>query len=111
MKLREFPMTLAHVGPLHIAFAGGGYFRFFPYPMIARWTRSNPNTMTYFHPRDFDDDQPRIQGLSALRRFKAYAGLKGAHHKLNRFLCEFGGQSLGEASAKVDWEKRPSVRL
>jgi polysaccharide deacetylase family protein (PEP-CTERM system associated) len=111
MKLREFPMTLAQMGPLHIAFAGGGYFRFFPYPMIARWTRANPNTMTYFHPRDFDDGQPRVQGLSALRRFKAYAGLKGAHQKLNRFLHEFGGQSLGEAGAKVDWDQTLTVQL
>ncbi|WP_257313851.1 polysaccharide deacetylase family protein [Geothrix fuzhouensis] len=111
MQLREFPMTLAQVGPLDIAFAGGGYFRFFPYAMIARWIRANPDAMTYFHPRDFDEGQPRIQGLSALRKFKAYAGLKGAHQKLDRFLHEFGGQSLGEASARIDWDQSPLVRL
>ena len=110
-SLREFPITLVKTGPLHIAYAGGGYFRLLPYSMIARLTHTNPFTMTYFHPRDFDDGQPSVPGLSILRRFKAYVGIKGNHEKLNRFLHDFGGQSLGEACARVDWETRPSVRL
>lgn len=110
-EIREVPMTLARVGPVDLAFAGGGYFRFLPYPLIAHWTRTHPGTMTYFHPRDFDAGQPRIPGLSRIRRFKAYAGLPGAAAKLERFLDAFGGQTLAEACAAIRWEDRPLVRV
>lgn len=109
--LKELPMTLASLGPVQVAFAGGGYFRLFPYSMIARWTRLNPYTMTYFHPRDFDAEQPRIKGLSALRSFKAYAGIGGAFQKLERFLTDFGGQSLSQAEVRVEWHTKPVIRL
>ena len=38
--------------------------------------------MTYFHPRDFCNLQPRLKGLSLIRYFKAYYGLAGASKKL-----------------------------
>lgn len=110
-EIGEIPMTLARLGPMDLAFAGGGFFRFLPFSLIAHWTRTHPGTMTYFHPRDFDAGQPRIPGLSALRRFKTYAGLPGAATKLERFLDLFGGQSLSEACTEICWETRPVVRL
>jgi polysaccharide deacetylase family protein (PEP-CTERM system associated) len=110
-EIREIPMSLVSLGPLDIAFAGGGYFRFLPYPLIAQWTRTRPATMTYFHPRDFDPGQPRLPGLPLVRQFKAYAGLNGAYKKLGRFLEDFGGQSLGEATAHIDWDRTPLVQL
>lgn len=110
-SLRELPMTLARVGPVDLAFAGGGYFRFLPYRLIAHWTRTHPGTMTYFHPRDFDAGQPRIQGLSALRRFKAYAGLGGATAKLERFLDAFGGRTVGKACAEIQWDNHPILQI
>ena len=33
-SLAEFPMSVAQIGPLRIAFAGGGYLRLAPYPLI-----------------------------------------------------------------------------
>lgn len=38
--------------------------------------------MTYFHPRDFDRDQPKVQGLPMMRQFKSYVGIKGAWKKV-----------------------------
>ena len=111
MTIHEFPMTIARVGPFTAAFAGGGYFRFFPYWMIAHWTRNSKHTMTYFHPRDFDDGQPRIPGLPILRKLKAYTGINGALPKLTRFLHEFGGQPLREASASINWDQTPHVKI
>lgn len=43
--------------------------------------------MTYFHPRDFDADQPIIPGLTKLRKFKAYVGITGAISKLNAVIA------------------------
>jgi polysaccharide deacetylase family protein (PEP-CTERM system associated) len=109
--LREFPVSLAGVGPMQLAFVGGGYFRLLPLPLISHWTRRQPGPMTYFHPRDFDAGQPRIPGLSALRRFKAYVGIPGATRKLDVFIDRFGGRSLAQASSAIDWEATPLVRV
>ena len=109
--LMEFPMSLASLGPVQVAFAGGGYFRLLPLSWISRWTRASPYVMTYFHPRDFDPDQPRIQGLSPFRSFKAYVGLKGSFAKLDQYLGQFGGQSLADAQHLIDWKQAPSLQL
>ena len=108
--LMEFPVSLAG-GPLQLAFVGGGYFRLLPLPLIVRWTRKKPNTMTYFHPRDFDDEQPRVPGLSILRHFKAYVGIGGAGRKLDAFLTQFGGRSLSQACQDISWDQTPVVTL
>jgi len=109
--LKEFPVSLAGLGPLQLAFVGGGYFRLLPLALISHWTRQRPGAVTYFHPRDFDPGQPRIQGLSAARRFKAYVGIGGATRKLDRFLERFGGQTLAQASAAITWDTSPLVRV
>jgi polysaccharide deacetylase family protein (PEP-CTERM system associated) len=109
--LQEFPVSLAGIGPAQLAFVGGGYFRLLPLPLIAHWTRRRPGAVTYFHPRDFDPDQPRIPGLSLLRRFKSYVGISGATDKLDQFLARFGGQPLSRASARIPWEDTPLVRV
>ena len=45
-----------------------------------------PYVMMYFHPRDFDKNQPRWEGLTAKDRFLGYVGLKGAYGKWVRLL-------------------------
>ena len=42
--------------------------------------------MTYFHPRDFDFDQPIINDLSKIRKFKSYYGLKNSLGKLEKLI-------------------------
>ena len=107
--LLEFPVSLARLGPLRLAFVGGGYFRMLPLPLISHWTRKCPGAVTYFHPRDFDAGQPRITGLSPIRSFKAYVGIGSAARKLDLFLECFGGQTLGQACASIQWEKTEQV--
>ena len=109
--LDEFPVTMKQVGPFRAAVAGGGYFRLLPLAVIARWTSAEPYVMTYFHPRDFDPGQPVVAGLSRLRRFRSYVGLRGALAKLDGFLERFGGQSVAEAHRTVDWPTVPVVDL
>lgn len=109
--LCEFPISLSRFGPFQVAVAGGGYFRILPFSLIAHWIAGTPYNMTYFHPRDFDADQPRIQGLSSFRTFKAYTGLNNSFAKLDRFLIRFGGQSVESAHATTDWASAPVVRF
>jgi hypothetical protein len=42
--------------------------------------------MTYFHPRDFDAGQPLIPGLSKIRKFKSYTGIKKTSNKLSSII-------------------------
>lgn len=107
--LRAFPMSVKHLGTRELVFSGGGYFRLTPKPLLMRLFDRSEYTMTYFHPRDFDPEQPIAPGLSRTRRFKSYVGLKGAFGKLDTLLGRFEFITLGEAEAQIDWEKVPVV--
>ena len=67
--------------------------------------------MTYFHLRDFDTDQPMNPNLSASRRFKSYAGLRGAEAKLARLLNDFKFVDAKTAVSQVDWDTASIIRL
>lgn len=110
-RLREFPMNTARIAGQRVVFSGGGYFRLLPLPLIRRLWRRSDYTMTYFHPRDFEPEQPVLRGLSALRRFKSYYGLAGAEGKLCKILGEFKFESVRTAEKKVDWSKAPVIRF
>jgi len=104
-------MNTASLAGRPLVFSGGGYFRLLPLPLLKRlWHRSS-YTMTYFHPRDFEPDQPRLPGLSASRRFKSYYGLGRCEAKLRALLDDFEFTSVGRAEESVDWGSAPVVRL
>ena len=103
-SLREFPINTHRLLGRSLIFSGGGYFRLLPASMIHRFTRDSDYVMTYFHPRDFDADQPLIENLSLPRRFKAYVGLKRAQSKFEQWLDAFRFVSLGQAEQQVDWD-------
>ncbi|GAB3994835.1 DUF3473 domain-containing protein [Spirosoma daeguense] len=102
--LKEFPINTQPILGQDLIFSGGGYFRLFPYSLIKQLTRQSNYVMTYFHPRDFDADQPMIPGLSRARQFKSYYGLKGCWPKLKQLLQEFPFVDLAEADHQVDWK-------
>jgi len=111
LRIKEFPINLYSFGGKNIIFSGGGYFRLFPYWIIRRLTAQSDYVMTYFHPRDFDADQPLIKDLSLIRKFKSYYGLKGALEKLNKMLEDFHFIDLREADRLYDWEQAKVIRL
>ncbi|MDB4723750.1 polysaccharide deacetylase family protein [Akkermansiaceae bacterium] len=102
--LREFPINTKSILGSNLIFSGGGYFRLLPRFIIERLIRKEKYVMTYFHPRDFDPEQPVISDLSWVRKFKSYYGLKGAQKKLESLLKSFSFSSLGEAERLVNWE-------
>jgi len=109
-KIKEFPMNLKKIGPAKFIFSGGGYFRFFPYTFLKKWMDTE-YLMTYFHPRDFDPEQPSIPGLSLFREIKCYYGLKYTYDKLNKSLNEFRFIDLATADKMIDWKKVPVKKL
>lgn len=111
VQLKEFPVNTHSVFGKPIVFSGGGYFRLLPYGMIKNFTQKSRYVMTYFHPRDFDYDQPVVEGLSTTRKFKSYVGLKSCKPKLEKWLNEFDFIDLKSAIHNIDWTKAETVNL
>ena len=110
--IKEFPMSLKHIAGRSFVFAGGGYFRLFPYCLLRRWTEEHTDySISYIHPRDLDAGQPMVPGLGLLRRFKSYYGLAGAEKKLRRYLSAFPFTDLQTADAAIDWSGCATIQL
>lgn len=110
-ELMEFPINAQSVFGTPVMFSGGGYFRLLPYEVIKKCTHNADYVMSYFHPRDFDPEQPVIDGLSSFRRFKSYVGLKTCKPKLQKWLSEFHFIDIQEAIHMVDWGATKRVEL
>lgn len=111
IKLKEFPINTHTILGKPFIFSGGGYFRLFPYKIIKNWTNQSNYVMTYFHPRDFDNEQPIVPGLSLIRRFKSYVGLKKCQPKLEQWLKDFDFVDLETANQMIDWDQVPFIKL
>ena len=111
IKLKEFPINTHNVLGKPFIFSGGGYFRLLPYKIIKNWTLQSNYVMTYFHPRDFDSDQPIVPGLSLPRSFKSYVGIKNCKPKLERWLNDFDFIDLNSADKIINWKKAPIITL
>lgn len=92
-------------------FSGGGYFRVIPYWLIRHMMRQSNYVKTYFHPRDFDPDQPIITDLSTFRKFKSYYGLGSAFEKLEKLIDDFEFVDLEKADEMIDWENVKTLKL
>ena len=111
IKLKEFPINTHNIFDKSFIFSGGGYFRLLPYKTIKNWTLKSKYIMTYFHPRDFDIEQPLVPGLSLIRRFKSYVGIKKCKSKLETWLSDFHFIDLDKADQLIDWNDVPIIKL
>jgi len=90
-EILELPRLTYRVAGLNLPVAGGGYFRLFP-PGVMRAglrqaARGVPPAvgMLYFHPWEFDPDQPRLP-LGRLARWRTYVGVGRTTARLARLL-------------------------
>ena len=111
IQMKEFPINTHRILGKPIIFSGGGYFRLYPYNIIKNMTLESDYVMTYFHPRDFDREQPIVPGLSLNRRFKSYVGIKNCKFKLERWLSDFDFMDLNQADQIINWDQVPVVKL
>jgi polysaccharide deacetylase family protein (PEP-CTERM system associated) len=111
VELKEFPINLYKVGNTNVIFSGGGYFRLFPYSMIKEMMKKSDYVMTYFHPRDFDPQQPIIKELSLMRKFKSYVGLNTSLNKVEKLITDFKFIDIATASQEIDWNTVKKVNL
>jgi len=109
--IKEFPMSTHKFLGKRFTTTGGGYFRFFPYRLIRFFIERSNYTMTYFHPRDFDDGQPILEGLSFKRRFKSYYNISSAYIKLKQLIYEFDFIDMKQADEMIDWQNVPRLKI
>jgi len=109
-RLRELPVSVGRwMGARYVC--GSGYFRLSPYDIVRRHLVEDDYVMSYFHPRDFDSDQPRVEGLSVLRQMKVRVGLRSSWARFCRVLDQFDFLSVGEAVRRIDWTTCPVTTL
>ena len=99
--LKEFPISLGKVLGREIVYSGGGYFRVMPYWLLKRMTSKADYVLSYFHPSDFDPDQPQMPQLSRMRQFKNRVALKGAYEKFQRYIKDFNFFDVIEADKNI----------
>ena len=91
--LWEMPCTTYRFLGQNIPLAGGGYLRHSPYwysrMMIRKLNARGEPAMIYVHPWELDPHPPRIEGLTALQRFRTYSSTAMLEIKLERLLSEF----------------------
>ena len=67
--------------------------------------------MSYFHPRDFDINQPIVPGLSLTRQFRAYVGIRNCKPKLEKWLSDFDFIDINTADKIVLWDNAPIIKI
>jgi len=107
----EVPVGTARAAGTNLPI-GGGFFRLFPRSLLRGAVRSinrrdRRPAVLYVHPWEFDPDQPRPAGMTAMHRFRHYVGLRGSTVKLARLLAEFAFTSIAMAFPQV----RPARRV
>ena len=109
--LKCFPINTVSIFGKRVVYSGGGYFRLLPYWYLDFRFLNDDYVMTYFHPRDFDAEQPLVPGLSLARRFKSYVGLGGALNKLSKLLSDHNFLSVGQAHDLIDWDTTQKIKI
>ena len=108
-SIKEFPINVFNFLNYPLIFSGGGYFRMLPYKFIRQLVKKSDYVMTYFHPRDFDENQPIISDLSIIRKYKSYVGLKYSFKNLEKLISEFEFIDLRNADRFIDWDKKAKI--
>lgn len=111
ISLKEFPINIYKLMNKNIVYSGGGYFRLLPYWLIKKLTLNSEYVMTYFHPRDFDVNQPRMNHLPKLRQFKNEIGLNTSFGKFRRYLDDFNFVDIKTADKMIDWSSVDKIYL
>ena len=107
-SVNEFPVSVLPFGSLRIPVGGGGYFRIFPW-WFTRWAlkrieRTGQSIHFYLHPWEIDPEQPKVQGVGRVARFRHYHNLNKTMGRLERLLdtFSFGNTSYPTGQSLVD---------
>jgi len=92
--LLELPPATVRWGGRNWPIGGGGWFRLLPYPVSA-WGLRRVNAVdghpviVYFHPWEFDPEQPRVAQAALRSRFRHYLNLHRTEPRIRQLLRDF----------------------
>jgi polysaccharide deacetylase family protein (PEP-CTERM system associated) len=117
-EILEIPPLTWRLPGVNLPAAGGGYFRMFPPFVMEQAIRqalrsgSRASAMLYFHPWEFDPDQPRLP-LAPLSRFRTYVGIKTSRSRLRSLLDRHQWTHAASEARRLDHERSslPRFRL
>ena len=95
----EVCVSVLKIGKKGVPWAGGGYFRLFPYPIFKRGVRrildAGRPYVFYIHPWEIDPGQPRIKGLNRSHAFRHYNNLAKCDARFDDLLGSFRWTTIG----------------
>lgn len=106
-EILEIPPATMTLGRVGIPVGGGGYFRLLPSSLmrlaltISRRHADTDTTMLYFHPWEFDPEQPRLP-LKGLNRFRTYVGMGQSRNRLRHLLSWYDFTRAVDVARSLD---------
>ncbi|MBA4063025.1 MAG: chitin deacetylase [Isosphaera sp.] len=105
-EILELPLLTYRAAGYSLPVAGGGYFRLFPPAVMRagiRQAAAAPGpavAMLYFHPWEFDPDQPRLP-LGRLARWRTYVGMRRTTARLDALLSAYTFTRAADAARGI----------
>jgi len=93
-QILEFPLVKT---PLSFPYSGGGYFRAMPKPLLNYYFKEEKYRLLYFHPRDFDPDNPYSNIFSLFRNKLNSINTKVCMNRLRHILFNQPSCTMGQA--------------
>ena len=94
----EIPVSNLTLSGKTLPWAGGGYFRFYPFSLfkkgVAKILRQTGTYVFYLHPWELDPGQPRVTDLPLLSRFRHYLNLNKTLTRLHSLITAFPNASF-----------------
>lgn len=109
--IKEYPIPTKRFFHKKFIYSGGGYFRFFPYQFVKKWTIGKNYVMAYFHYRDFYINQPILPGTSAIDKFYIYYGITSAFSKFKNYLEDFAFTNISDFDKKINWNNQRTINF
>lgn len=99
--LVEVQLSMLELPGVRIPWAGGGYFRFIPYPVfrrgVERIVSQGGQYIFYLHPWEIDPEQPVVKDIPASNRIRHYTNIHRTSRKLERLLADFDWEPIEDA--------------
>lgn len=112
----ELPPVTLRLGKARLAAGGGGYFRLYPLAVMKRAVAQThrecdpPAAMLYFHPWEFDPEQPRLP-LRRLSRFRTYVGIGRSRGRLATLMSRYRSARAVDVARRLERSALPVVTL
>lgn len=107
-EIIEFPQTVVNFGLFRLSCFGGGYFRIFPKFIFSVMSgiieRTGRPLIMYIHPRDIDEDQPKIK-FPFIENIRHYINISKTEKKLDEISGLISFNSFNNIISDIGFSK------